>query len=140
MSSDRIPKNDSKLPTKREKKFRQTFEKMEGFSFVTSVTGPNRPNTAKEDGDDDIVSLIALQQILFLPTNLLETFLLLISSFNVHSPEKRVTITRRSFMLHVLNAFSRNDEHIKEPQNIDNAQPYIRKIDQHICMQINVEH
>jgi hypothetical protein len=26
MSSDRIPKNDSKIPTKREKKFRQTFE------------------------------------------------------------------------------------------------------------------
>jgi hypothetical protein len=25
------PKNDSKIPTKREKKFRQTFEKMEGF-------------------------------------------------------------------------------------------------------------
>jgi hypothetical protein len=26
---------------------------MEGFSFVTSVTGLNRPNTGKEDYDDD---------------------------------------------------------------------------------------
>jgi hypothetical protein len=34
------------------KKIRQTFEKMEGFSFVTPVTGLNRPNTGKEDDDD----------------------------------------------------------------------------------------
>jgi hypothetical protein len=27
---------------------------MEGFSFVTPVTGPNRPNTGKEDDDDDV--------------------------------------------------------------------------------------
>jgi hypothetical protein len=46
------PKNDSKISTKREKKFRQTFEKMEGFSFVTPVTGLNRLNTGKEDDDD----------------------------------------------------------------------------------------
>jgi hypothetical protein len=26
---------------------------MEGFSFVTPVTGLNRPNTRKEDDDDD---------------------------------------------------------------------------------------
>jgi hypothetical protein len=26
---------------------------MEGFSFVTSVTGLNRPNTGKEDDDDE---------------------------------------------------------------------------------------
>jgi hypothetical protein len=26
---------------------------MEGFSFVTPVTGRNRPNTGKEDDDDD---------------------------------------------------------------------------------------
>jgi hypothetical protein len=26
---------------------------MEGFSFVTPVTGLNRPNTGKEDYDDD---------------------------------------------------------------------------------------
>jgi hypothetical protein len=26
---------------------------MEGFSFVTPVTGLNRPNTGKEDDDDD---------------------------------------------------------------------------------------
>jgi hypothetical protein len=45
------PKNDSKIPTKRENKFRQTFEKMEGFSFVTPVTGLNRPNTGNEDDD-----------------------------------------------------------------------------------------
>jgi hypothetical protein len=36
-----------------EKKFRKTYEKMEGFSFVTPVTGLNRPNTGKEDDDDD---------------------------------------------------------------------------------------
>jgi hypothetical protein len=30
----------------------QTFEKMEGFSFVTLVTGLNRHNTGKEDDDD----------------------------------------------------------------------------------------
>jgi hypothetical protein len=45
--------NDSKIPTKREKIFRKTFEKMEGFSFVTPVTGLNRPNTGKQDDDDD---------------------------------------------------------------------------------------
>jgi hypothetical protein len=43
----------SKIPTKRENKFRKTFEKMEGFSFVTPVTGLNRPNTGKEYDDDD---------------------------------------------------------------------------------------
>jgi hypothetical protein len=36
-----------------EKKFRKTFQKMEGFSFVTPLTGLNRPNTGKEDDDDD---------------------------------------------------------------------------------------
>jgi hypothetical protein len=51
MSSDRIP-DYSKTPTKREKEFMKTFEKMEGFSFVTPITGPNRPNTGKEDNDD----------------------------------------------------------------------------------------
>jgi hypothetical protein len=45
------PKSDSKIPTKREKKFRQTFEKMEGFSFVTPITGLSRPDTGKEDDD-----------------------------------------------------------------------------------------
>jgi hypothetical protein len=44
------------LPTKREKKFGKTFEKMEGFSFVTPVMGLDRPNTGKED-DDDIITL-----------------------------------------------------------------------------------
>jgi hypothetical protein len=28
------------------------FQKMEGFSFVTPVTGLNSPNTGKEDDDD----------------------------------------------------------------------------------------
>jgi hypothetical protein len=36
-----------------EKKFRKTFEKMEGISFVTPVTCLSRPNTGKEDDDDD---------------------------------------------------------------------------------------
>jgi hypothetical protein len=40
--------------TKREKEFRKTFENMEGFSFVTPVTGLNRPNTGKEDDDDSL--------------------------------------------------------------------------------------
>jgi hypothetical protein len=34
---------------------RQTFEKMEGFSFVTPVTGLSRPNTGKED-DNDVIN------------------------------------------------------------------------------------
>jgi hypothetical protein len=29
----------------------KTFEKMEGLSFVTPVTGLNRPNTGKEDDE-----------------------------------------------------------------------------------------
>jgi hypothetical protein len=33
-------------------KFRKPFEKMEGFSLVTPVTGLNRPNTGKEDDDE----------------------------------------------------------------------------------------
>jgi hypothetical protein len=48
------PRNDSKIPTKSENKFRKTFEKMEGFSFVTPVTGLSTPNTGKEDDDDDL--------------------------------------------------------------------------------------
>jgi hypothetical protein len=34
-----------------EKKFRKAFEKMDGLSFVTHVTGLNRPNTGKEDDE-----------------------------------------------------------------------------------------
>jgi hypothetical protein len=49
-------KNDSIIPTKREKKFKKTFEKMEGCSFVTPVKGLNRPNTGKDDDDDLFVS------------------------------------------------------------------------------------
>jgi hypothetical protein len=30
---------------------------MEGFSFVTPVTGLNRPNTGKEDDDEDLITL-----------------------------------------------------------------------------------
>jgi hypothetical protein len=40
------------MPTKRKKKFRKTFEKMEGFSFLTPVTGLSRLNTGKEYYDD----------------------------------------------------------------------------------------
>jgi hypothetical protein len=32
---------------------------MEGFSFVTPITGLNRPNTGKED-DDDILTFVFL--------------------------------------------------------------------------------
>jgi hypothetical protein len=46
-------KNDSKIPPISEKKIRTTFEKMEGFNFVTPVTGLNRPNTGQEDDDAD---------------------------------------------------------------------------------------
>jgi hypothetical protein len=42
-----------KYQPKGKKKSRKTFEKMEGFSFVTHITGLNRPNTGKEDDDDD---------------------------------------------------------------------------------------
>jgi hypothetical protein len=38
---------------------------MEGFSFVTPVTGLNRPNTGKEDDDDDVIYLF----IVYLRTN-----------------------------------------------------------------------
>jgi hypothetical protein len=40
------------IPTKRQNKFRKTFENMEGFSIVMPVTGLIRPNTGKEDNDD----------------------------------------------------------------------------------------
>jgi hypothetical protein len=53
MSSDRIPKMIVKYQPRGKKKFRKTFEKMEGFSLLTPVTGLNRPNTGKEDDDDD---------------------------------------------------------------------------------------
>jgi hypothetical protein len=43
---------DSKIATKREKKFRKTFEKVKGFIFVTPVTGLNRLTTGKEDDDN----------------------------------------------------------------------------------------
>jgi hypothetical protein len=53
LNSDRIPKIILKYQTKREKKFREAFVKMEGFGFLTPVTGLNRPNTGKkEDGDE----------------------------------------------------------------------------------------
>jgi hypothetical protein len=41
--------------SKRENKFRKTFGKAEGFSFVTPVTGLNRPNTGKENDDDEVI-------------------------------------------------------------------------------------
>jgi hypothetical protein len=31
---------------------------MEGFSFVTPVTGLNRPNTGKEDDDDENITFV----------------------------------------------------------------------------------
>jgi hypothetical protein len=41
-----------------------TFKKMEGFNFVTLVTGLNRPNTGNEDGDDNsTLSKVALKLI-----------------------------------------------------------------------------
>jgi hypothetical protein len=48
-----------KYQPKRKKKFRKTLEKMEGFNFVTPLTGPNRPNTGKEgdDDDDDVIRI-----------------------------------------------------------------------------------
>jgi hypothetical protein len=42
----------SKIPTKRENKFRKIFEKREGFIFVMPVTGLNKTNTGKEDDDE----------------------------------------------------------------------------------------
>jgi uncharacterized protein with von Willebrand factor type A (vWA) domain len=46
MRSDRTQKMILKYQPKGKKKFRKTFEKMEGFSFVTPVTDLN---TGKED-------------------------------------------------------------------------------------------
>jgi hypothetical protein len=54
MSSDRFPKIILKYQPKGKKKIRKTFEKTKGFSFVTPITGLNRPNTAKEDDDDEL--------------------------------------------------------------------------------------
>jgi hypothetical protein len=36
-----------------ENKFRKTLEKLEGFSFVTPITGLSRSNNGKEDDDYD---------------------------------------------------------------------------------------
>jgi hypothetical protein len=36
---------------------------MEGFSFVTSVTGLSRPNTGKEDDDDEMTTGQKLHKI-----------------------------------------------------------------------------
>jgi hypothetical protein len=53
ISSDRIPKMVLKYQPKGKRNlFIQTFGKMEGFSFVTPVTGLNISNTGKEDDDD----------------------------------------------------------------------------------------
>jgi hypothetical protein len=39
---------------------------MEGFSFVTPITGLNRPNTGKEDDDnDDLRSILILSYYLW---------------------------------------------------------------------------
>jgi hypothetical protein len=51
----------------KENKFRKTFEKMEGFSFVTPVTGLNRPITGKEVDDDDTLTSGADKQAQWLP-------------------------------------------------------------------------
>jgi hypothetical protein len=58
----------TRTPAKKEKKIRQTFEKMEGFSFVTPVTSFNRPNTVKEDDDDDILHRQIYEQAMRLAT------------------------------------------------------------------------
>jgi hypothetical protein len=55
MNSDRIPKMILKYQPKGKRNLGRPLKKMEGFSFVTPVTGLNRPNTGKED-DDDLVS------------------------------------------------------------------------------------
>jgi hypothetical protein len=72
-----------------EKKYRQTFKKMEGFNFVTPVTGLNRPNTGKEDDDDDDVfypfpfhgQTIVVISVLILLTHFASQLLLLRFSF-----------------------------------------------------------
>jgi hypothetical protein len=56
----------SSQPTKRKNKFRKTFEKVEGFSFVTPVTGLNRPNTGNDDDDDDDKFTLQLLSSVFL--------------------------------------------------------------------------
>jgi hypothetical protein len=59
MSSDRIPKMILKYQPKGKINLGRPFEKMEGFSFVTPLTGLNRPNTGNEDnGDDDDIPIM----------------------------------------------------------------------------------
>jgi hypothetical protein len=55
MSSDRIPKKDLKLSTKRKIKSGKTSEAMEAFCFTESITDLNRRNTEVEYDDDDTV-------------------------------------------------------------------------------------
>jgi hypothetical protein len=62
MSSVRIPKMILKYQPKG-KEFRQTFEKMERFSFVTPVTGLNRPSNGKEDDDIHCVRVRVLVSV-----------------------------------------------------------------------------
>jgi hypothetical protein len=50
MSSDRIKKNDLKIPAERKKKFRKTSEMMEGFCFVIPIMGLSRTNS-----EDDVL-------------------------------------------------------------------------------------
>jgi hypothetical protein len=60
--------NNFKIPNKREKRFRKNFEKMEGFSFVTPVTGLNRLNTGKEDDDnyDDVLYYMITMNVYYI--------------------------------------------------------------------------
>jgi hypothetical protein len=57
-------------------KFRMTFEKMEGFSFVTPVTVLNRPNTGKEDDDEKSNEMPISKQNFFWTTEMRGTLLL----------------------------------------------------------------
>jgi hypothetical protein len=54
-NSDRIPKRDLNISTKR--KFGKTPEMMDGFCFVVTLTCLNRPNPGKDKDDDDMMML-----------------------------------------------------------------------------------
>jgi hypothetical protein len=53
ISSDKVPKENLIVATKKEKKFRMTSETMSGFCFVTSVICLTIPNNRKDDNDSD---------------------------------------------------------------------------------------
>jgi hypothetical protein len=64
LSIDRIPKMILKYQPKGKIDLGRPLKKMEGFSFVTPVTGLNRPNTGEEEEEDANLVLFCLKRVL----------------------------------------------------------------------------